>query len=102
MLLGQGSKSGGKYLDGIPLRTPGITLLRRSLPHHGADRPHGPGEPRLPVGNQPERYAGAVHKPFPILRHGEIAHAGIARPAVRDDRIAPRTWSCSEEKYYLT
>ncbi len=43
-----------------------------------------------------------THKPFPILRHGEIAHAGIARPAVRDDRIAPRTWSCSEEKYYLT
>ena len=39
----------------------------------------------MPVGNEPERYAGAVYKPFPILRHGEITHAGIARPAVRDD-----------------
>ena len=91
VFLGKGSKGGGKYLDGIPLRTPGITPLRRFLPHYRADRPPGPGEPRLPVGNQPEGYAGAVHEPFPILRHGEIAHAGIARPAVRDDRIAPRT-----------
>lgn len=84
VFLGKGSKGGGKYLDGIPLRTPGITSLRRRVPHHGIDRLPGAGEPRLPVGNELEGHAGAVHEPFPILRHGEIAHAGIARPAVRD------------------
>ena len=52
---------------------------------HLESLPSGAGEPHLPVGNELEGHAGVVHKPFPILRHREIAHAGIARPAVRDD-----------------
>lgn len=40
--------------------------LRRALPHHGTSRSSGPGKLQRTVGNEPERYVGAVHESFPI------------------------------------